>query len=102
MIDPVVFWMPSISTTGMTFYTGDRLPAWKGNIFVGGVRYGEIAGTGQLQRIVFNEDMEEIRREALLLDLGHRIRDVRQGPDELLYVLTDDRDGAVLRIEPAD
>jgi glucose/arabinose dehydrogenase len=102
MIDPVVFWMPSISTTGMTFYTGDRIAAWKGNIFVGGVRFGEIAGTGQLQRIVFNENMEEIRREALLTDLRHRIRDVRQGPDELLYVLTDDADGALLRIEPAD
>lgn len=102
MIDPVVFWVPSISTTGMTFYTGDRLPAWQGNLFVGGVRFGEIAGTGQISRIVFNENMEEIRRESLLADLRHRIRDIRQGPDGLLYVLTDDEDGAILRIEPAD
>jgi glucose/arabinose dehydrogenase len=102
MIDPVVFWVPSISTTGMTFYTGDRLPAWKGNLFVGGVRYGEIPGTGSLSRIVFNESMEEIRRESLLGDLRHRIRDVRQGPDELLYVLTDETDGVLLRIEPAE
>jgi len=102
MIDPVVSWVPSISTTGAAFYTGDRLAAWKGNLFVGGVRYGEIAGTGQLSRIVFNDNMEEIRRESLLTDLGHRIRFVIEGPDELLYVLTDMPDGALLRIEPAD
>jgi glucose/arabinose dehydrogenase len=102
MHDPVVFWMPSISTTGLDFYTGDRLPSWKGDLFVGGVRYGEIPGTGQLQRILFNENMEELRREVLLADLHQRIRDVRMGPDELLYVLTDSDEGAVLRIEPAD
>jgi glucose/arabinose dehydrogenase len=101
MIDPIVFWMPSISTTGATFYTGDRLAAWKGNLFVGGVRYGEIAGTGQLSRIVFNESMEELRRESLLTDLRRRVREVIQGPDELLYILTDEDDGALLRIEPA-
>jgi len=66
------------------------------------VRYGEIPGTGSLSRVVFNENMEEIRREALLTDLRQRIRDVRQGPDELLYVLTDETDGAMLRIEPAE
>jgi glucose/arabinose dehydrogenase len=102
MEDPVVFWMPSISTSGLDFYSGDRLAAWNGDLFVGGMRYGEISGTGQLHRIRFNENMEEIRREALLTDLRHRIRDVRQGPDELLYLLTDAEDGAVLRIEPAD
>ncbi len=102
MIDPVVSWVPSISVTGMTFYTGDRLAPWKGNLFIGGVRYGEIPGTGRLQRIVFNENMEELRRESLLEDLRHRIRDVRQGPDELLYVITDEREGALLKIEPAD
>lgn len=102
MIDPVVYWMPSISTTGATFYAGDRFPAWQGNLFVGGVRFGELPGTGQLQRIVFNEDMQELRREVLLADLRRRIRDVHQGPDGLLYVLTDENDGALLRIEPAD
>ncbi len=101
--DPVVYWTPSISTSGLAFYTGDRLPKWKGDAFVGGMRYGEIPGTGQLQRILFNEKMEELRREPLLVDLHQRIRDVRQGPDGLLYLLTDDpKDGAVLRIEPAD
>jgi glucose/arabinose dehydrogenase len=101
MIDPVVFWVPSISTTGMAFYNGDKLGAWKGNLFVGGVRYGEIAPSGSLSRIVFNDDMEEIRREALFTDLRHRIRFVIEGPDELLYVLTDESDGVLMRIEPA-
>lgn len=102
MTDPVVYWMPSISTTGIAFYSGDRFPQWNGNLFVGGLRYGEIQGTGQLARIVFNDDMEEIRRENLLADLRQRIRDVRQGPDGLLYLLTDTSDGALLRIEPFD
>jgi aldose sugar dehydrogenase len=102
MIDPVVSWVPSISTTGMTFYTGNRLAAWNGNLFVGGVRFGEIPGTGRLQRIAFNENMEELRREDLLVDLRQRIRDVRQGPDELLYVITDESDGVLLRIEPLE
>jgi glucose/arabinose dehydrogenase len=65
------------------------------------MRTGEIPGTGHIERILFNEKMEELRREALLVELHQRIRDVRQGPDEFLYVLTDAEDGAVLRIEPA-
>ncbi len=54
-----------------------------------------------MHRIVFNENWEEIRREALLVDLRQRIRSVRQGPDGLLYVLTDEDDGALLKLEPA-
>ncbi len=100
-IDAVVFWVPSISTSGLAFYTGDRLPKWKGDIFVGGMRYGEIPNTGKLERILINEDMEELRREPLLIDLRQRIRDVRQGPDGLLYLLTDYDDGALLRIAPS-
>jgi glucose/arabinose dehydrogenase len=98
---PVVFWVPSIAISGMAFYTGDRLPKWKGDVFVGGLRTGEIPGTGHLERILFNEKMEELRRESLLVPLRQRIRDVRQGPDQFLYVLTDEDAGAVLRIEPA-
>jgi glucose/arabinose dehydrogenase len=101
MTPPVVNFVPSISTTGMTFYTGDRIPEWKGNLFIGGVRYGEIPGTGRIQRVVFNSNMEETRRETLLEDKRWRIRDIRQGPDGLLYVITDERNGALLRIEPA-
>ena len=100
-IDPVVYWTPAIAVSGIAFYTGDKLPKWKGDVFVGGLRYGEIIGTGQIQRILFNEKMEELRRETLLTDWRHRMRDIRQGPDGLLYVLVDDDDGAVLRIEPA-
>jgi glucose/arabinose dehydrogenase len=98
---PVVYWVPSIAVSGMAFYTGDRLPKWKGDVFVGALRTGEIPGTGHLQRILFNEKMEELRRESLLVELRQRIRDVKQGPDGLLYVLTDQKPGAVLRIEPA-
>jgi len=98
---PIVYWMPSIAVSGMAFYTGDRFPKWKGDVFVGALRTGEIPGTGHLERILFNEKMEELRRESLLVDLRQRIRDVVQGPDGLIYVATDERPGAVLRIEPA-
>lgn len=99
---PVVYWMPAIAVSGMTFYTGDKLPKWKGDLFVGSLRTGEIPGTGHLERILFNEKMQELRRESLLTEFRQRIRDVRQGPDGLLYVLTDANPGAVLRIEPAE
>jgi glucose/arabinose dehydrogenase len=98
---PLVLWIPSIAPTGLTFYTGDRFPSWKGNLFVGSARRGQIVRTGGLERVVFNDKMEEIRRETLLTDLHQRIRDVRQGPDGLIYVLTDEDDGALLRLEPA-
>ena len=103
MDEPLVFWVPSIAPSGLTWYTGDRFPAWKGNLFVGAMQTGRIPGTGHLERIVFNEDDEELAREWLLAELRQRIRDVRQGPDGLLYVLTDaDDDGALLRIEPVE
>lgn len=98
--DPTVVWLPSIGLTGMTFYSGDRFPHWKRNVFVGGLREGGIPRTGQLQRIVFNDKWEELRREPMLMELGQRIRDVRQGPDGFLYLLTAEEDGALLRIEP--
>jgi glucose/arabinose dehydrogenase len=97
---PLVVWLPSIAPSGLTFYSGDRFPAWKGNLFLGGMRQGEIPITGRLERVVFNGKLEEIRRESLLTGLKQRIRDVRQGPDGLLYLLTEEEDGALLRIEP--
>ena len=100
MVLPMVFWVPSITTSGLTFYRGDKLAAWKGNLFVGSMTVGRIGGTGHLQRVVFNDKGEQ-RRESLLVDLHQRIRDVREGPDGLLYLLTDEDAGALLRIEPA-
>lgn len=98
---PIVYWVPSIAVSGIAFYTGHKLPKWNGDVFVGSMRTGEIPGTGHLERILFNMKMQELRRESLLVDLRQRIRDVREGPDQLLYVVTDEIDGAILRIEPA-
>jgi glucose/arabinose dehydrogenase len=98
MEDPLVFWVPAIAISGLGFYTGDRFPDWKGSAFVGALR----EGTGQhIQRLVFNTQRLPIGRELMLGELRQRIRDVRQGPDGLLYVLTDEAAGALLRIEPA-
>jgi glucose/arabinose dehydrogenase len=98
---PLILWVPSIAPTGIAFYTGDKFPQWKGNLFIGSARIGEIPRTGGLERVVVNDKLEELRRERLLSDLHQRIRDVRQGPDGLIYVITDEDDGALLRIEPA-
>lgn len=97
---PLLLWVPSIAPSGLTFYTGDRFPAWKGNLFVGSARRGEVDRTGGLERVVLTDNLDDIRRETLLTELRQRIRDVRQGPDGLLYVLTDGDEFAVLRIEP--
>lgn len=96
---PFVFWAPSITVAGMTFYTGNKFPAWKGNLFVTSMLVGRMPNTGHIQRIVLNE-FGELSREQLLTELKQRIRYVVQGPDELLYVLTDHTDGAFLRLEP--
>lgn len=100
--NPTVMWWPSIAPGGLTFYSGEHFPAWQGNLFVGSMMEGRLPGTGHLERIVFNSRGEEIRREGLLRELKHRVRDVQQGPDGYLYVLTDEEDGALLRIEPVD
>jgi len=98
---PLLVWLPAIAASGFAVYTGDKFPAWKGNVFVGSLRMGGIPGTGHLQRIVFNERTEEMRRELILTELKQRIREVREGPDGFLYLLTDEEsDGALLKIEP--
>jgi len=94
--------MPAIAVSGMLFYTGDALPAWKGDILVGALRTGEIPGTGHLERILINREYEEMRRESLITDLRQRVRDVEMGPDEFIYLATEQRDGAILKIEPAN
>ena len=100
---PFMFWVPSIAVSGLSFYTGDRFgPTWKGNAFVGSMMEGRTRATGHVQRITFAENGQPIQREPILTQLRQRIRDVRPGPDGLIYVLTDENPGVLLRIEPAE
>ena len=94
MEPPVLFWSPTVAPGGMTFYSGDRFPKWRGSLFVA-IMKGQ-----RVERIGLNEKGWVGRREWLLDDLKQRIRDVRQGPDGLVYVLTDEDAGTVLRLEP--
>ncbi len=97
MEQPVYYWDPVIAPSGMVFYTGDLFPAWKGSVFIGG-----LASTN-LVRLAMDGD-KVTGEERLLTDLQpkrERIRDVRQGPEGALYVLTDDPQGRVLKIVPA-
>jgi glucose/arabinose dehydrogenase len=94
MAQPLHYWAPSIAPSGMTFYTADRFPAWRGNLFVGSLKFR------QLVRLVL-EGEEVVHEERMLDEVLGRIRDVRQGPDGLLYLLTDAPDGVLARIEPA-
>ena len=91
---PVYYWRPSIAPSGMAFYTGTLFPAWKGNLFV-----GALAGQA-LHRLVL-EGERVVAEEILLQDRGERIRDVRQGPDGALWLLTDAANGRILRVVPA-
>jgi aldose sugar dehydrogenase len=101
MIGPIVFWAPSIAPSGMAFYTGSKFPDWKNNVLVGAQLGGTVPGYPHLERLVFNDKWDETSRQSLLVDLHQRIRDVRQGPDDLVYVLTDEENGALIRLEPA-
>lgn len=92
MEQPIYYWDPSIAPSGMTFYTGDKFPAWKGNLFAGALSFR------LLSRLVL-EGEKVVKEERLLKDLDERIRDVRQGPDGFLYLLTDSSDGRILRLE---
>jgi glucose/arabinose dehydrogenase len=100
MDNPRIHWVPSISPSSIMFYTGDKFPNWKNNLFVGALT------TRQLQRIAFGQPSQAERREALLLPLNIRVRDVQQSPDGYIYVVTEQAsgrtgaDGMVLRIEP--
>jgi len=95
MEQPLLYWVPSIAPSGMAFYTGDKFPKWKGDLFVGALR-----GT-HLRRVRLRGETV-LGQEELLEDLGERIRDVRDGPDGYLYVLTDSGDGRLIRLEPVD
>lgn len=90
---PVYFWTPSVALSGMAIYDGAAFPAWRGNVFAGG-----LSGM-QLIRLEM-KDGRVVGEEKLLRDRCKRIRDVRQGPDGLLYVLTDDASGEIWKISP--
>lgn len=90
---PVYYWDPVIAPSGMQFYTGDAFPAWRGSLFVGGL------ASQQLVRLVI-EGNRVVGEEHLLAERGKRVRDVRQGPDGALYVVTDESDGELLKITP--
>lgn len=91
--DPQLVWTPSNAPSGLTFYTGDIYPQWKGDLFSGALKFQEIHRLDLDGVKVVNEEK---------LSIGQRVRDVRQGPDGYLYVLTDEDDGALLRILPTD
>lgn len=94
VVSPLTYWTPSIATSGLAFYTGDRFTAWRGNLFAGALY-------GFLVRLEL-EGERVVREERLLTQLKQRIRDVRAGPDGYLYVVTDSSDGKIYKIEPAD
>ncbi|SEK94760.1 Glucose/arabinose dehydrogenase, beta-propeller fold [Bosea lupini] len=94
MEQPLFYWDPSIAPSGAAFYTGDRWPAWKNSLFVGAL-------AGQLLSRLSTDGEKVTGEERLLSNLGERIRDVRQGPDGFLYLLSDDSNGKVLRVRPA-
>jgi aldose sugar dehydrogenase len=94
MEQPVYYWDPVIAPSGMVFYTGEAFPDWKGSILIGSLT------PGLLVRLTL-KDGQVAREERYLGDLGERIRDVQQGPDGLIYLVTDSRDGRVLRVRPS-
>lgn len=94
MEQPLHFWDPSIAPSGLAFYTGDAFPAWKGSVFVGAL-------AGRLVARLELDGTKVVREERMLGELGERIRDVRQGPEGALYLVTDARNGRILRVEPA-
>jgi glucose/arabinose dehydrogenase len=102
MDNPRIHWVPSISPSSIMFYTGDKFPRWKNNLFVGALT------TRQLVRIAFGQPSQAERREGLLIPMDVRPRDVQQSPDGYIYVITEQAsggntaDGMVLRLEPAD
>lgn len=93
-VPPFAFWVPSIGISGMAFYSADRFRSWTGSLFVGALSERKV------QRVTFTNAGPN-GHESLFGTLGHRIRDIRQGPDGLLYIVTDGA-GRILRVEPAD
>ena len=102
MIGPIVFWVLRCALSGMAFYTGDHFPGWKNNVLVGALLGGAVQGVGHLEeRITSIRTGTRPPVSLYLQDLKQRIRDVREGRDGLVYVLTDEDNGALIRLEPA-
>lgn len=96
----IMIWQPGIVPSGLLFYTGDAFPQWQDQMFAGSIQRGRIPGTGGLERVVFDENMNEVQRETIVTELRQRIRDVAQGPDGSIYLLTEEENGAVIRLAP--
>jgi len=94
MEQPIKYWVPSIAPSGMVFYTGKLFPKWSGSLFT-----GALAGA-MLVRLSLNGDIVT-GEERLLQNLHERIRDVRQGPDGALWLITDSSAGRILRVVPS-
>ena len=108
---PEIVWIPSVAPSGLVFYTGEHFPNWQGDLLTGSLMVGNIDRTGHVERIQFNPQGLEKRRESLLEPLRRRIRDVDLGPDGFIYALTAgdfagrdplNDEAALLRIEPVD
>ena len=93
MVQPIHIWVPSIAPSGMAFYTGNRYPGWSNSLFVGGLR-------SQALIRLEHQDNRIVAEERLMVGQHGRIRDVRVGPDGLIYLLTDDNNGKLLRLDP--
>lgn len=92
MVDPTVVWTPAIAPSGLAFYTGDRFPQWQGDLFAGGLVSQDV------RRLELDDGGNVVNQQPI--PIGQRVRDVRQGPDGLLYILTDEPNGRLVRLEP--
>ena len=93
MVDPKLVWTPAIAPSGLAFYTGEQFPGWKGDLFAGGLVSRDV------RRIDLDSEGNVVSQESI--PIGQRVRDVRQSPDGMLYILTDEQNGQLLRLEPA-
>jgi glucose/arabinose dehydrogenase len=92
---PYIGFMPALNVGGITFYTGDKFPRWKNNLFLAGL------DTQQVHRVSFDKNLPWVR-ENLFTGIGQRVRDVREGRDGFIYFVTDEPNGNLMRIEPAN
>lgn len=94
MADPELVWLSGIAPSGLLLYTGDRFPQWRGDLFAGGLKDQSV------RRVVLDESGKVLGEE--IIRIGQRVREIRQGPDGLIYLLTDESDGKLIRLEPSE